>query len=261
MWDTVVSLSRLLLRFTLLSTAFLVTLTLALYMLSFLFPKAAFGARAVASYLSLMLASAIGILGFIPLAVLGATDSGQWLAGRAFALLMRFVTGVVFDVQDPHGYLASTRPAILVGNHQTELDVLMLGSIFPQHCAVTAKASLRRVPLLGWFMSLSKTIFIDRGNAKDARQAMKGAAHEIRRRNQSVYIFPEGTRSYSKDAMLLPFKKGAFHLAVEAQVPIVPCVVANYSHVLWVRGLVFRSGRIPVKGMLASFARPVLGAL
>jgi len=218
-------------------------------MLAYVIPKAAFGARAVAFYLSMAFASFIGVVAGLILSLFGAEGSTQWLAGRAFALFMRFSAGVVFEVQDPHNYLGQTRPAILIGNHQTELDVLMLGSIFPRHCSVTAKASLRRIPLLGWFMSLSRTIFIDRRNSKDARQAMRGAAEEIKRRRQSVYMFPEGTRSYSKEPVLLPFKKGAFHLAVEAGAPIVPCVVANYSHVLWLKGLVFRAGTIPVKGM------------
>lgn len=66
---------------------------------------------------------------------------------------------------------------------------------------------------------------------------------------QSTFIFVEGTRSYSTKAELLPFKKGAFHLAVQAQVPIVPVVVANYSNVLNLKARIFNGGRVPVKGM------------
>lgn len=64
---------------------------------------------------------------------------------------------------------------------------------------------------------------------------------------QSVFIFPEGTRSYYDHPDLLPFKKGAFHLAIQAQVPIIPIVVANYSNVLNVKRKTFQPGRIPVK--------------
>lgn len=130
----------------------------------------------------------------------------------------------------------------------------MLGTIFPRHCSVTAKKSLKNIPFLGWFMSLSGTVFIDRANSTNARQAMAGASEEIRRERQSVYMFPEGTRSYAKDPMLLPFKKGAFHLAVQAGVPIVPVVVANYSDVLNVPEWKFRSGNVAVKGMLGVLA-------
>ena len=91
-------------------------------------------------------------------------------------------------------------------------------------------------------------MFIDRANPKDARSAMAGAADEIKNNRQSVYMFPEGTRSYSKEPKLLPFKKGAFHLAVQAGVPIVPVVVANYSDVLFVQGYQFKSGTVLCKG-------------
>lgn len=96
-------------------------------------------------------------------------------------------------------------------------------------------------------MALSKTVFINRTNRSSAIHAFDSAAETMRRERQSVYIFPEGTRSYADKPILLPFKKGAFHLAVQAQVPIVPIVVANYSHVLNIKKRIFRAGRIPVK--------------
>ncbi|ROT36010.1 1-acyl-sn-glycerol-3-phosphate acyltransferase beta [Sodiomyces alkalinus F11] len=224
-----------------------VGLTVGLYMLSFVVPRAAFVARILASYISLIICALYGVFASIFLRLVGEPGISQWAVGRSFKHAMLLTAGVTFEMDDPKNILDTTRPAVFVGNHQTELDVLMLGCLFPKYCSVTAKASLRNIPFLGWFMSLSGTIFLDRKNAKDARDAMAGAASQIRERRQSVYMFPEGTRSYAKDPILLPFKKGAFHLAVQAGVPIVPCVVANYSHVLWVKGLVFNSGRIPVK--------------
>lgn len=222
-------------------------LTAAMYALSLVVPKAGFAARVLASYMSLLIITLYGVFASIVLTLLGRQGIAQWATARAFQFIMRLTTGVDFAVDDPRGVLSSTRPAVFIGNHQTELDVLMLGAMFPKYCSITAKSSLRRVPFLGWFMSLSGSIFIDRKNSKDAREAMRGAANEIRARKQSVYMFPEGTRSYAKDPVLLPFKKGAFHLAVEAQVPIVPVVVANYSNVLYVKELTFNSGRIPIK--------------
>ena len=96
-------------------------------------------------------------------------------------------------------------------------------------------------------VSLSKTVFIERSSREQAVAAFAKAAEQMHSHKQSVYIFPEGTRSYSDHPDMLPFKKGAFHLAVQAQVPIVPVVVANYSNVLNVKRKVFRSGTIPVK--------------
>ncbi|KAF9872669.1 p protein [Colletotrichum karsti] len=222
-------------------------LVVALYMLSFVVPKAAFGARVLASYICLAVAAGYGVFASIFLRIVGNPGIAQWTTGRAFHYLMALTTGITFEIEDPKNILGTTRPAVFVGNHQTELDVLMLGAMFPKYCCVTAKASLKKTPILGWFMTLSGSIFIDRKNTKDAREAMSGAAEEIRKRKQSVYMFPEGTRSYAKEPELLPFKKGAFHLAVQAGVPIVPVVSANYSHILWLKGLVFNSGKIPVK--------------
>lgn len=222
--------------------------TLFFYALSLAIPKAAFVARVLAGYISLLFCTLFGAVASVTLTLLGKQQIAQWLVGRSFWFVMRYTTGVEFVVDDPKNILGNTRPAVFVGNHQTELDVLMLGTMFPKYCSITAKASLKKTPFLGWFMTLSGSIFIDRKNSKDAREAMKGAADEIKSKRQSVYMFAEGTRSYTKEPGLLPFKKGAFHLAVQAGVPIVPCVVANYSHILFIKDFIFNAGKIPIKG-------------
>lgn len=223
-------------------------LTTSLYALSPMSSIAGFAARCLASYISLVVAALYGVVASIVLGILGQRQIAQWATARFFKYIMAATTGVTFEVIDPNGYLETTRPAVFLGNHQTELDVLMLGCMFPKYCSVTAKSSLKKTPFLGWFMTLSGSIFIDRKNSKDAREAMQGAADQMSRMKQSVYMFPEGTRSYAKEPMLLPFKKGAFHLAVQAQVPIVPVVAANYSNVLHPKDYVFTSGKIPCKG-------------
>jgi len=221
--------------------------TLLLFVLSLRIPVAGFFARLLASYIALLIASTYGVVVSIFLRAVGYGRISQWATARCFKFVMWYGTGTTFTVEDPNDWLNTTRPAVFIGNHQSELDVLMLGCIFPKYCSVTAKKSLKSTPFLGWFMSLSGSVFIDRNNSNDARAAMAGAANEITRERQSVYMFPEGTRSYSKEPMLLPFKKGAFHLAVQAGVPIVPVVAANYSDVLYVKGWRFRSGSIQCK--------------
>ncbi|KAK8184983.1 acyltransferase [Phyllosticta capitalensis] len=205
-----------------------------------------FVARAIASFTSLIICAAYGVVASAVLRVVGYGGLSQYVVARAFKWTMWFSTGVTFKVVEGEEYL-KTRPAVLIGNHQTELDVLMLGCVFPPYTSVSAKKSLKYVPVLGWFMSLSKSVFIDRANRTNARAAFDGAAKFMREHAQSVYIFPEGTRSYAEGPELLPFKKGAFHLAVQAQVPIIPIVVANYSNVLNIKRRVFGSGVVPVK--------------
>ncbi|KAG9237213.1 hypothetical protein BJ875DRAFT_481536 [Amylocarpus encephaloides] len=229
------------------SLAGYVAFTLAFYALSLRIPAAGFIARLLASYISLVICAGYGVFISICLRLVGDYRIAQWTVARSFKYVMRFTTGIEFVVEDPHNYLKTTHPAVIIGNHQTELDVLMLGSVFPRHCSVAAKKSLKNIPVLGWFMALSGTVFIDRTNSNNARSAMASASSEITSKRQSVYMFPEGTRSYSKEPMMLPFKKGAFHLAVQAGVPIIPVVVANYSNILYIKGWIFRSGVIPVK--------------
>ena len=97
-------------------------------------------------------------------------------------------------------------------------------------------------------MTLSGSVFIDRVDRNQAMKAFEGAAKSMRDLGQSVVIFPEGTRSYSDHPMLLPFKKGAFHLAIQAGAPVLPVVAENYSKVLNVKAKRFNSGTIRVKG-------------
>ncbi|SPO01101.1 related to sn2-acylglyceride fatty acyltransferase [Cephalotrichum gorgonifer] len=219
----------------------------ALYVVSFAIPKAAFFARLIAFYFSILVTCTFILPVCLIFRLVGQGGSGQWAGGRLFRYLVQITMGISFEIQDPHGVLDKVRPAVLIGNHQAEFDLIMLGTIFPRNCSVTAKASLKKVPFLGWFMLLTKAIFIERANSKNARATMKKAGDQMATMRQSVYVFPEGTRSYTKDPVLLPFKKGGFHLAVEAGAPIVPCVVANYSHLIWLKEFVLRPGKIPVK--------------
>ncbi|EEP75948.1 AtaAp protein [Uncinocarpus reesii 1704] len=223
-----------------------VALTVGLFGLSIKVPRAGFFARCLAAYASLLLCAAYGVLASVVLRISGHGGVSQWAVARSFKWVMWLTTGTYFDIIEGKSHL-STRPAVFIGNHQTELDVLMLGAVFPPYCSVTAKKSLRNVPVLGWFMALSGTVFIDRANRQTALKAFDGAAEQMRKQRQSVFIFPEGTRSYSSEPCLLPFKKGAFHLAVQAGVDIVPIVVENYSHVLNIKKLRFNAGGIRIK--------------
>jgi len=211
-----------------------------------------FIARSMSAYLSLIICAAYGTLASAILKPLGLHYKyAQWTTARAFKLLGKLAIGVDFVIEgDGAELLQNTRPAVIVGNHQTELDILMLGSVFPQSCSVTAKKSLKQIPFLGWFMTLSGTVFIDRADRSAALKVFEGAARVMKERQQSVFMFPEGTRSYSVEPMLLPFKKGAFHFAVQAQVPILPTVAENYSSILNVKAKRFNAGVVRVRGKL-----------
>lgn len=142
-------------------TIFLVLTVQALLFLARSSRKTApeFYARSIASFAALFLCAIYGTVASGLLNVSGRGGLGQWTTGRAFKWNMLLFTGVWFEVIDPQDWLGTTRPAVLIGNHQSELDVLFLAHIFPKYCSVTAKRSLRWWPFLGWFSTSSLVRF------------------------------------------------------------------------------------------------------
>lgn len=120
--------------------------------------------------------------------------------------------------------LPNDRPYVLAINHQVALDIPAVGSAIPVPFGWVAKAELGRVPFLGAAIRSSPSVLIDRSHPKKSVESMKQAGEQIRS-GLSVAIFPEGSRSHG--ARLGAFKRGAFLLAIEAQVPVVPVTVVN----------------------------------
>lgn len=116
------------------------------------------------------------------------------------------------------------RPYVVVANHESFVDMLLL-SFLPWEMKWLSKAELFRLPVLGWEMWLAGDIPIKRGFGPSAAEAMARCMHVLHEWKVSVMIFPEGTRS--RAGHMLPFKDGAFRLAVEAGVPILPLAVAG----------------------------------
>lgn len=187
----------------------------------------------------------IGIFASIALTIVGKQGLSQWAVARIFYFLTSNVLGIKIVVKNSE-YL-KLRPAMLIANHQSELDVLILGAIFPQYCSVTAKKALKYYPFLGWFMILSRSVFIDRIDREDAIRSFAGTVQQVKKNKQSIFVFPEGTRSHFTEPNLLPFKKGAFHYAVQAQVAVVPIIVGNYSKLFSFKNKIFKSGTIEIE--------------
>jgi 1-acyl-sn-glycerol-3-phosphate acyltransferase len=115
------------------------------------------------------------------------------------------------------------RPFVVVSNHESFADILLISHL-PWEMKWLSKAELFRIPIMGWMMWLVGDIPVKRGFGPSAVEAMERCRQVLGRR-VSVMIFPEGTRSKTED--LLPFKDGAFRLAIEAGVPILPLAVSG----------------------------------
>ncbi|MGH7582871.1 MAG: lysophospholipid acyltransferase family protein [Gemmatimonadales bacterium] len=112
-------------------------------------------------------------------------------------------------------------PFVVVANHESFADLPLL-CFLPWEMKWFSKIEIMRIPVLGWEMWAARDIGVRRGFAASARLAMAECRERLARR-VSVMMFPEGTRSPSRD--LLPFKDGAFRLAIEAGVPVLPVVI------------------------------------
>ncbi|GMM53039.1 1-acylglycerol-3-phosphate O-acyltransferase [Starmerella bacillaris] len=209
--------------------------------------KVTFIARTTIFVILLLFTAFLGFVEGILLGFVKKRGLVQWITARTFYFLCSVFLGIRFEIDDPNDYLGRTRPAVFLSNHQSMLDILMLGATFPKYCSVTAKKALKWYPFLGWFMAASKTVFIDRGRRENALKALQTAKDEVLRDKQSIFMFPEGTRSNALQPELLPFKKGAFHFAVQAQIPIVPWVVSNYSNIWSFKTGIASHGVIRVK--------------
>lgn len=146
----------------------------------------------------------------------------QWSRGILWASGTRVV---------PHGIeqVDWTRPHVLASNHISGYDIFALASALPGPFYFIGKKELDRIPFFGLAWRAAGHISVDRSNRARAIQSLSRAAQKIRREGGTVIIFPEGTRSRTGE--LLPFKKGAFALAREAGVPVIPVIVSGSDRI------------------------------
>jgi 1-acyl-sn-glycerol-3-phosphate acyltransferase len=128
------------------------------------------------------------------------------------------------------------RPHVFVANHGSYTDVFLIVRL-PCEMKWLAKKSIFRIPLLGWQMRVAGDIPIVRGDREDAHRAM-GEMRDRLRSGVSIILFPEGTRS--PDGSLGEFRAGAFRLAIEAGVDVVPLAISGAAESLPKKSLVFR---------------------
>jgi 1-acyl-sn-glycerol-3-phosphate acyltransferase len=132
---------------------------------------------------------------------------------------------------------------VFMANHLSTVDIWALFVALPIPVRMIAKKQLAAIPLFGWGMWAGRFIFIDRHNAVAARRSIDRAKERIRS-GASVLLFPEGTRS--RDGQLGPFKKGGFHLAIDAGAPIVPVALKGTRELMPRGSLLLRPGHVSV---------------
>ena len=196
--------------------------------------------------------------------VLGLTDrSGDgavWVARNWVSWILRGC-GIRVIVEGLEN-VDVNRPHVFMCNHQSVMDIAALVQTIPVGFRFVAKRELARIPFFGWALALGGHVLIDRGDRPRAIRSLERASGQIRS-GTNVIVFPEGTRS--KTGELQSFKKGGFHLAIAAQVPVVPVTVSGSQRITPKHSLRIESGEvkirygkpIPTAGMSASDRHPL----
>ena len=138
-------------------------------------------------------------------------------------------------------YLDPNTQYVFASNHRSYLDTAMLFALTGRRMGLVAKKELLKVPVLGQGMDFVNVIAIDRSNPERAMRSMEHA-REVMKDGYSFGVFVEGTRAMPGE--LLPFKKGAFHLALQTHAPIVPVAIKNTDRMMPKRGGVAYAGEI-----------------
>lgn len=147
------------------------------------------------------------------------------IAARLYAVPATFIMGMKMRL-DIDGVLKHKRPAVIVANHLSNYDLFVFGHAVPPRTVTMGKTSLKWIPFFGQLYWLAGNVLIERGNAIQAKKAMLTTTDTLQRKDTTIWMFAEGTRGHGKG--LAPLKKGAFQMAINAGVPIIPLCGNNY---------------------------------
>jgi 1-acyl-sn-glycerol-3-phosphate acyltransferase len=167
----------------------------------------------------------------------------EW-AGRTWARRLLRASGVRVRLEGLE-HVPSDRPKVVASNHQSWYDVFAIAAFLPGRYHFVAKKELAGIPLFGAAWKACGHISIDRSDTASAIRSLEQAGAKMRKLGSTIVIFPEGTRSPT--GQLLPFKKGAFMLAIHNGVDIVPTAVIGGRAILPKRGWRVRPGQLIVR--------------
>ncbi|NNF01359.1 MAG: 1-acyl-sn-glycerol-3-phosphate acyltransferase [Bacteroidia bacterium] len=153
------------------------------------------------------------------------------------------ICGIKIEIQGKDS-IDLNKPSIFVSNHLSFIDIPCLFYALPKNLHFIAKESLKSVPFLGWFMMATGMIFVDRSNLQKSIASLKKAAKLVSK-DKNVLVFPEGSRS--KDGRVKIFKKGAFHLAVQAGATLIPIGIKGTDKIWGTDSYKLTSGTVSLK--------------
>jgi putative phosphoserine phosphatase/1-acylglycerol-3-phosphate O-acyltransferase len=197
--------------------------------------------RSVAATASLVSSFAAGLPIY---ALTGSRRNSQNFSFSLFADTASALIGLELNVTGEE-HIWSHRPAVFIFNHQSKADVVICAKLLRRDIAGVGKQEIKKMPVIGKVLEMGGVVMIDRADSRGAIEAMQPLVDAMKNEGKSVVLAPEGTRTVSP--RLAPFKKGAFHLAMQAGVPIVPIVIRNAGDVAPKGDFVYRSATVDVE--------------
>ncbi|XP_048346835.1 1-acyl-sn-glycerol-3-phosphate acyltransferase alpha-like [Sphaerodactylus townsendi] len=161
----------------------------------------------------------------LPVVALRGRNVANMRVLRFVMLPLKYILGIQISVQGATN-LNLEGPYVMVANHQSNVDYLGMIQILPARSILIVTKEIFYMLTVAVVCWLSGFIFIDDKKTADTTSAMAAVAETMVRDNLRVWVFPEGTKNYY--STMLPFKQEAFHLAVKAQVPVIPVVMSSY---------------------------------
>lgn len=188
------------------------------------------------SIFSITLSAFVALITFSPKIAVGMA---RWF----WSPLIIAFAGAQIKVKNRNSEFVKLNPCVVVANHTSFFDIPVLFRTIPFNVHFVAKKELKKMPFVGWYVVLTKMIFIDRSNRIKAYESLKKAGKLIRK-GKSVITFPEGSRSSNESITM--FKQGSFQLAIEAEVPIVPVKIVGASKVWPANSMQLKPGKVHV---------------
>lgn len=194
----------------------------------------------------IMPASLIGsfVAGLPIWALTGSKRDAMNFSVSLFADTASAIIGLNLKINGEH-HLWSHRPAVFIFNHQSNVDMVIVARLLRRDITGVGKREIRDMPIIGRIMEAAGVVLIDRRDTASAIAAMTPLVDAMRVEGKSVCLSPEGTRTVTPT--LAPFKKGAFHLAMQAGVPIVPIVIHNSGDVQPKGDILYHPGVVEIE--------------
>lgn len=190
----------------------------------------------------------LGLFIVIPLSISPAGGQISFFFIRVWGKVWSFGSGIRFEFHDRE-LIDRNQPYIYIFNHTSFLDAAIIPLAIPQQVRVLGKKELSKIPFFGWVVG-KVAIWVDRTDSESRRKSIDQLVTFLKQ-GISAVVAPEGTRNAS-EAVLLPFKSGAFRLAEETGIPILPIAVIGANKVMKKGSLLISPGKVKIY-----FSKPI----